>query len=157
MSKNEYRKKPIVVEAFQMTMERRWDNSEWPAWLHEAWNGDPGEGGAVWIDPHDPGRDSLVCGTLEGPHPITWGDFIIQGVQGELYPCKPDIFEATYEAVAEPTAPSEGREPVTRLDWEWAIRVAKKASQPRGELALSTWLGMVRDRLLREPQENDHE
>ena len=34
-----YRKKPIVIEAFQMTKERRQDNSEWPSWLNEAWNG----------------------------------------------------------------------------------------------------------------------
>jgi len=100
-----YRKKPVVIEAFQMTKERRWDNSEWPNWLHEAWQKDPSEG-AVWIDPDATmiadGRESadeLVCGTLEGVHRIDFGDWIIQGVQGELYPCKPDIFEATYEKV----------------------------------------------------------
>jgi hypothetical protein len=38
-------------------------------------------------------------GTLEGPHEVTPGDWIIRGVKGEFYPCKPDIFEATYEAV----------------------------------------------------------
>jgi hypothetical protein len=38
-------------------------------------------------------------GTLEGPHEVTSGDWIIRGVKGEFYPCKPDIFEATYEAV----------------------------------------------------------
>ena len=99
-----YRKKPIVIEAFQMTAERRWDNSEWPQWLHAAWNVAPGEN-AIWIDPDapiNPGRgsaDQLVCGTLEGVHHITFDDWIIQGIQGEIYPCKPDIFEATYEAV----------------------------------------------------------
>lgn len=39
--------------------------------------------------------------TLEGNHLVTWDDYIIRGVQGELYPCKPDIFEATYEPVEE--------------------------------------------------------
>lgn len=97
-----FRKKPVVIEAFQMTRERRWDNSEWPCWLNMAWQKEPGEG-AVWIDPDAPvteGRgsaDRLVCGTLEGVHRIGWGDWLIQGVQGELCPCKPDIFEATYE------------------------------------------------------------
>jgi hypothetical protein len=91
-----FRKKPVVIEAFQMTKERRWDNSEWPAWLHEAWNKEPSEG-AMWIDPLDPTREKLVLGTREGVHLVTWGDWIIRGVQGELYPCKPDIFEATYE------------------------------------------------------------
>jgi hypothetical protein len=99
-----YRKKPIEIEAFQMTLERRWDNSEWPQWLHMAWNTEPGEG-SVWIDPDATiaeGRESaneLVCGTLEGVHKITFGDYIIQGVKGEIYPCKPDIFELTYERI----------------------------------------------------------
>jgi hypothetical protein len=39
------------------------------------------------------------CSTLEGGHVVTPGDWIITGVQGERYPCKPDIFEATYEPV----------------------------------------------------------
>jgi hypothetical protein len=88
-----YRKKPVVIRAFQMTEARRWDNSEWPDWLHHAWNEDPGEG-AVWCVN---GGAELCCGTLEGVHNIDWGDWIIKGIKGELYPCKPDIFEATYE------------------------------------------------------------
>lgn len=91
-----FRKKPIVIEAFQMTEERRWPNSEWPEWLHKAWSLDSGEPGAL---SNHPGLNTLVICTLEGDHAVTWGDYIIQGVQGELYPCKPDIFEATYEAV----------------------------------------------------------
>lgn len=39
--------------------------------------------------------------TLEGPHIVSDGDWIIRGIKGELYPCKPDIFEATYEPVGE--------------------------------------------------------
>ena len=95
-----YRKKPVVIEAFQMTRERRWDNSEWPEWLMRAWQQEAGEGG-LWIDPDDPTREHLVIGTLEGVHRISWEDQIIQDVKGELYPCKPDIFEATYEPVKE--------------------------------------------------------
>lgn len=38
-------------------------------------------------------------GTLEGPYEAADGDYIITGIKGEKYPCKPDIFEATYEAV----------------------------------------------------------
>lgn len=37
--------------------------------------------------------------TLEGKHHVSFGDYIIKGVKGELYPCKPDIFEKTYELV----------------------------------------------------------
>ena len=91
-----YRKKPIVIEAFQMTPARRWDNSEWPDWLNRAWNANMGEGD-MWIDPDDPMAEHLVLGTKEGVHRVSWDDWIIRGIQGELYACKPDIFEATYE------------------------------------------------------------
>lgn len=94
-----YRKKPVVIEAFQMTPERRRDNSEWPNWLHRAWNMAHEEPGAVYCEdfPNSDGTDRLMIHTLEGEHRVDWGDFIIQGVKGELYPCKPDIFAATYE------------------------------------------------------------
>jgi len=90
-----FRKKLIVVEAFQMTKERRWDNSNWPNWLHRAWQREPSEG-AMWCIG---GSEELYCGTLEGVHKIDFGDFIIQGIKGELYLCKPDIFQRTYESV----------------------------------------------------------
>lgn len=44
----------------------------------------------------------LTISTLEGEHIARHGDWIIKGVQGEFYPCKPDIFAATYEAALEP-------------------------------------------------------
>jgi len=44
---------------------------------------------------------SVFISTLEGTHEAKRGDWIIKGIKGELYPCKPDIFEATYEAVDE--------------------------------------------------------
>ena len=90
-----FMKMPIIVEAFQMTKERRWNNLDWPNWLHEAWNKEPGEN-SLWIDPDDSEKELLVCGTLEGVHRITWDDYIIRGIHGEIYPCKPDIFNATY-------------------------------------------------------------
>jgi hypothetical protein len=98
-----YRKKPVVIEAFQMTIERRWDNSEWPCWLNMAWNTEPGEG-SLFIDSDDPQREKLIIGTKEGIHRVSWGDWIIKGVARELYPCKPEIFQATYEPVEEETA-----------------------------------------------------
>ena len=96
-----YRKKPVVIEAFQMTKTRRWDNSEWPNWLNMAWQLEDYEEGALIIDPDDEDGEILFINTLEGKHEVTWDDFIIQGIQGETYPCKPDIFHATYEAVEE--------------------------------------------------------
>lgn len=90
-----YRKKPVEVEAFQMTKERRWDNSEWPEWLNRAWNDHTGCGMWCSADPED--NEDLYLGTLEGVYRVQWDDWIIQGVKGELYPCKPDIFDLTYE------------------------------------------------------------
>jgi hypothetical protein len=103
-----FRKKPVVIEAFQMTRERRASNRDWPTWLHEAWNKGWPEPGAVSSEdfPVSNGTDDrLVIATLEGPLTVGWGDWIIQGVKGELYPCKPDIFAATYEPADTP-APS---------------------------------------------------
>jgi hypothetical protein len=94
---HEYRKKPVVIEAFQMTEERRRDNSEWPHWLHAAWNEESGLPGSFYSDTEFP--ENLFIGTLEGTHSVEYGDWIIRGVQGELYPCKPDIFAATYDKV----------------------------------------------------------
>lgn len=93
-----YKKRPVIIEAFQMTKKTRWDNKDWPAWLNEAWQRDPGEN-AVWINSDDPEGEALVCGTLEGVHCITFGDYIIKGIKGEIYPCKPDVFEASYDKV----------------------------------------------------------
>ena len=42
-------------------------------------------------------KNGVIIPTLEGQHIASWGDFIIKGVKGEFYPCKPDIFEMTYE------------------------------------------------------------
>ena len=94
----QYRKKPIVIDAFQMTKERRRNNLDWPDWLHRAWNTDGGEG-SLNIDEDDPKRERLVIFTKEGVYRVKWNAWIIQGIQGELYPCEPDIFEATYEAL----------------------------------------------------------
>ena len=96
-----YRKKPVVIEAFQMTEERRASNMDWPGWLHEAWQKDTHETGSL-----SPGKFPLSCNpdelqitSLEGEMLVNFDDWIIQGVKGELYPCKPDIFAATYEKV----------------------------------------------------------
>ncbi len=100
-----FRKKPVVIEAFQMTKRRRTDNSDWPEWLNDAWNKDRGEVGAVYPTVPGDGLCTLSIRTLEGNHEVSWDDFIIQGVELELHPCKPDIFHKTYEEVDE--APKE--------------------------------------------------
>jgi len=90
-----FRKLPVVIEAFKMTAERRWDNSEWPNWMHQAWNMELDEEGSLFCGEIDNGN--LYIRTLEGVQLISWGDWIIQGIQGEIYPCRPDIFMETYE------------------------------------------------------------
>jgi hypothetical protein len=90
---SKYRKKPVVIEAYQ------WDNQktnvqDWPDWLVEALNTRSGEAGCLYNTP-----SGWKISTLEGHMEVSSDDFIIRGVQGELYPCKPDIFDATYERV----------------------------------------------------------
>lgn len=87
-----YRKKPVVIEAMQLT--RRYfdvvmefigkDN------LSEYSTGEFSEDSCY-----------LAIKTLEGTMTANEGDWVIKGIKGEFYPCKPDIFEATYEAVNE--------------------------------------------------------
>ena len=102
-----WRKKPVVIEAFQMTRERRIDNAEWPLWLHAAWNGGRGvEGTLQRVDMTASLPDDLEIVTLEGNHRVSWDDWIIRGVYGELYPCKPDIFAKTYESATPSSAPA---------------------------------------------------
>ena len=85
-----YRKKPVVVEAVQWTGENHAEMCEFI---------DPE---AFEIIP----RIGLVIHTLEGDHHASLGDYIIRGVNGEFYPCKPDIFAKTYES-ATLTPPNE--------------------------------------------------
>jgi hypothetical protein len=97
---HKFRKKPVVVEAFQITHETRADNKNWPEWLNAAWNIKRGHvGGVSPKSVGSDGKDQLMIQTLEGAMTVGWDDYIIQGVSGELYACKPDIFEKTYEKV----------------------------------------------------------
>ena len=92
-----YRKKPVEVEAIRVVNDRgivRVD--EWTEWWSEAVN-------RKIIGNHLTDVygtiDGFTIETLEGEHLARIGDYIIRGVKGELYPCKPDIFEQTYEVV----------------------------------------------------------
>ena len=100
-----YRKKPVTVSAFQMTRERRADMSAWPSWLFAAWNKHHSEKGALFAENlnKSDGTDNLWIKTLEGDQLVSWDDYIIRGVKGEIYPCKPEIFEMTYDKVDEKT------------------------------------------------------
>jgi hypothetical protein len=86
-----FRKKPVVIEAIQWTGNNHAEINDFCAGKSR-WGMSPFEGGRSE-------RETLVIVTLEGQHIATVGDFIIRGVKGEFYPCKPDIFAATYEPV----------------------------------------------------------
>ena len=79
----QYRKKPVVIEAVQ-------------------WDGANKSEVQTFVGKHlceDAFRHRLIIPTLEGDHIASKGDYIIKGVHGECYPCKPDIFQKTYEEV----------------------------------------------------------
>lgn len=84
-----YRRKPEEVEAFRMKKVGP-SSLDWPEWAQAAWCD-----GVMFADGE---TNRLTIKTLEGNHAVNDGDWIIRGVRGELYPCKPDIFEAAYEA-----------------------------------------------------------
>lgn len=89
------KKLPRRIEAFQMTKLRRLDNSEWPAWLHLAWNQDRETSGAVYPTEGGNGDCTVSLMTLEEEeHVVSWDDWIIHAGVNDLYQCRPDIFEA---------------------------------------------------------------
>lgn len=88
-----FRKKPVIIEAMRV--------SDLIFRAKNAWNDLP-----MWVRaPYEKGEilflvSEIVINTLEGRMTAAKDDWVICGVKGELYPCKPDIFEATYEAVS---------------------------------------------------------
>ena len=82
-----FRKKPVTVDAIKWTGENA---DEVQAFLHD---GHP-HAASGWVK-----GIYVEIGTLEGLMVASQGDWIIKGVKGEFYPCKPDIFEATYDLV----------------------------------------------------------
>ena len=84
-----FKKKPVVIEAYQWNGKSLLD-----AMKFCSKNGLPqfNVGGRN-------GKSGLIIPTLEGDHLAEYGDWIIRGIHGEYYPCKPDIFEKTYERV----------------------------------------------------------
>lgn len=86
-----FRKKPVVIEAFQVPAPDTVDNGA-PPWLLGAV-----VAGKVRFERDNHAGPCAFIDTLEGTMRADQGDWIIQGVKGELYPCKPDIFAATYE------------------------------------------------------------
>ena len=98
-----YRKKPVVIEAVQVAAAvydgKTWNSSPFkcdavPQWLEDAF-----ANGIIAVHTSNRDYSTLAIQAPEGTMIAGPGDWIIRGVKGELYPCKPDIFEATYEPV----------------------------------------------------------
>lgn len=95
-----YRKKPVEIEAFQYDgdLKDKEGNYYVPEWAVKAF-----EKGVMYFRTFefDEPPCELFIDTLEGTHHVSVGDYIIKGIKGELYACKPDIFHQTYELVFE--------------------------------------------------------
>ncbi|WP_297478353.1 hypothetical protein [Ferrovum sp.] len=85
-----FRKKPVIIEARQLTNR---NVVELVDWIDEAVD--------EWHASENEDYSYILIKTLEGNLKAKINDWIIQGVKGEFYPCKPDIFEATYEPANE--------------------------------------------------------
>ncbi|MGH3355244.1 MAG: hypothetical protein ACRDOJ_05065 [Nocardioidaceae bacterium] len=140
-----YRKKPVVIEAMRIDAE---DDSRSTGVL------DPNRRAVAeasgWMLAHDfnvfrvvgDGPFGIAIQTLEGEMTAAPGDWIIRGVQGEFYPCKPDIFEATYERAVD-VCPSwdsgehqfvqyrDGRPPRCNCGaWQEMVKIARPGPVP---------------------------
>lgn len=100
----QYRKKPVAIEAMKVDRGTFMAVYQWIECntlgsfepLSRIEGREPWPSSGATIDPSD-GR--MVIATLEGGHWVDPGDYVIRGLAGEFYPCKPNIFAATYEAV----------------------------------------------------------
>ena len=93
-----FRKKPVVIDAI------KWDGGNGQdvlAFTNNKAIFEESIGGSEDGEGYPQRYVKLIIPTLEGNHEAREGDWIIKGVKGEVYPCKPDIFEATYEQVSE--------------------------------------------------------
>lgn len=123
-----YRKKPVQIEAFQMTKERMNDRADWPQWLYKAWTIDAGALNSLSIHSYDVRDNSIFrfgLKTSSGDAIVYQGDWIIKGVMGELYPCDDAVFRATYDVAGEPVP--TGTEGVVAANPERPLTFGEKA------------------------------
>lgn len=93
----QYRKKPVVIDAIKL--ENRYESIYNAVEFVYSIGMETSVIGANATVRDVQEREGLDIVTLEGTMKASFGDWIIKGIKGEFYPCKPDIFEATYEAV----------------------------------------------------------
>lgn len=108
-----FRKKPVVIDAIQFTDENKDRAYSWAQEIYQA------------VYPaFDNGKPCLKINTLEGEMVCSLNDWIIRGVNGELYPCKPDIFEKTYEPAA--SSPVNGAEKLSAQAMRFIVWLFQK-------------------------------
>ena len=95
-----FRKKPVVIESVQWTGGNHREMFDFLSFKQGENEYMTAQGAYFYID-HSKVEGGLVIKTLEGEHLASIGDWIIKGVNGEFYPCKPEIFIKTYEKVEE--------------------------------------------------------
>ncbi len=117
----QYTKKPVTISAVQLTRDNVLEVFAWCG--AKEWDDNPAE---------------LKIKTLEGVMTASEGDFIIRGVKGEFYPCKPDIFAATYEDAAPPAAP-DAAPPVDTLATTAPVWVTPDEMAALQELSKHGW------------------
>ena len=95
-----YKTRPLQVEAFQMIRERRLSNAEWPSWLHERWNMDPDEEGALYPKdfPESDSTDPLMFNSNEGSHEVPWGAYFVHSEDCVILYAQ-EVFEQLFDLV----------------------------------------------------------
>lgn len=93
-----YRKLPVEIEAVQWTGQNQRQMFDYLTNGKHTSDYMDVSGDTFYIN-HGKVEGGLVIRTLEGEHKCSIGDYVIKGVKGEFYPCKPDIFVETYEAL----------------------------------------------------------
>ena len=113
-------KKPVTIECFIYDGDLKSSDGKFyvPEWAQKAYE----DGNIFFKD-----QGEMYIKTLEGDHHASVGDIIIRGVNGELYPCKPDIFEKTYNIITTESNASVVDHHDTEFthDFSWALRQMK--------------------------------
>lgn len=112
-------KRPVEIDAYPVSMlidqaSNHWDDL--PPWVIRAYN----EGKIIFLN------RAIEIGTLEGRMTANFDDWLILGIKGELYPCKPDVFELTYQRVgtqsSTPKRNISALEELANLEWDKIIK-----------------------------------
>lgn len=121
-----FRRKAQEIEAFQMTREARMDNTDWPAWLHEAWLKDHDEVGALWPcdHPNSDGRDELFLKERDAFTTVVAFDSWILNIDGELVSMHNRVFINLYEHIMPADAEDEADAQIEAEMRAWAHAIA---------------------------------